>query len=62
MTLAYFYFDNILYLENPMDKRAWWATVHGGRKRVKQDIATKQQQKKDKLEQAVTNESNCKGL
>ena len=47
---------------NPTDRGAWWATVHGGRKRVKQDIATKQQQKKDKLEQAVTNESICKGL
>ena len=29
MTLAYFYFDNVLCLENPMDKGAWWATVHG---------------------------------
>ena len=21
-------------LENPMDRRAWWATVHGGRKEL----------------------------
>ena len=39
-----------------MDRGAWWAIVHRGRKRVKQDIATKQQQKKDKLEQTITNE------
>ena len=39
-----------------MDRGVWWATVHGGRKRVKQDIATKQQQKNDKLEQTITNE------
>ena len=29
------------YLENPMDKGAWWATVHGGHKRVGNDLATK---------------------
>ena len=27
-------------LENPMDRGAWWATVHG----VAKDLATKQQQ------------------
>ena len=30
-------------LENPTDREAWWATVHGGRKRVRHDSATKQQ-------------------
>ena len=24
-------------LENPMDRGAWWATVHGGQKRVRHD-------------------------
>ena len=32
-------------LENPMDRGAWQATVHGGHKRVGHDLATKQQQK-----------------
>ena len=25
------------FLENPMDRGAWWATVHGGHKRVGHD-------------------------
>ena len=33
-----------------------------GRKRVRRDIATKQQEKNDKWEQTITNESICKGL
>ena len=32
------------HLENSMDRRAWWATVHGGCKRVDHDLAIKQQQ------------------
>ena len=28
---------------NPMDGGAWWLTVHGGHKRVRHDLATKQQ-------------------
>ena len=31
-------------------------------KRVRHDIATKQQEKNDKWEQTITNESICKGL
>ena len=31
-------------LGNPMDREVWWATVHGGHKRVKHDLVTKQQQ------------------
>ena len=31
-------------LQNPMDRGAWWATVHGGHKRVGHDLATKQQE------------------
>ena len=31
-------------LENPMDRRASRATVHGGHKRVGHDLVTKQQQ------------------
>ena len=31
------------YLENLMDRGAWWATVHGSQ-RVKHDLETKQQQ------------------
>jgi len=31
-------------LENPMDKRAWWAAVHGVQKRVRHNLATEQQQ------------------
>ena len=31
-------------LGNPMDRRAWWATVHGSHKRVRHGLATKQQQ------------------
>ena len=30
-------------LENSMDRGAWWATVHGGHKRVGHNWATKQQ-------------------
>ena len=30
-------------LENSMGRGAWWATVHEVTKRVKQDLATKQQ-------------------
>ena len=29
-------------LGNPMDKGIWWATVHGGHKRVRHDFLTKQ--------------------
>ena len=29
------------FLENPMDRGAWSATVHGGHKRVRHDLATK---------------------
>ena len=32
-------------LGNLMDKEAWWATVHGGHKRVGCDLMTKPQQK-----------------
>ena len=31
-------------LENPMDRGTWWATVHGGCRRVRHDLVTKQQQ------------------
>ena len=27
-------------LGNPMDRGAWWVTVHGGHKRVRNDLAT----------------------
>ena len=27
-------------LENPMDRGAWWATVHGGHKRVRRNLVT----------------------
>ena len=36
-------------LRNPMDRGAWWAIVHGGLRRVRHDLATKQQPDKDKL-------------
>ena len=36
-------------LENPMDRRAWQATVHGGRKRVRHDLATKERERVSKL-------------
>ena len=29
------------YLENPVDRGAWWATVHVGHKRIGYDLATK---------------------
>ena len=29
-------------LGNPMDTEAWWATVHGGHKRIRHDLAMKQ--------------------
>ena len=31
-------------LGNPMDRVAWWATVHGGHKKVGHDLATKRQE------------------
>ena len=30
-------------LGNPTDREAWWATVHGVKKRVRHDLVTKQQ-------------------
>ena len=35
---------SILAWENPMDRGAWWAVVHGGHNSVRHDLATKQQQ------------------
>ena len=32
------------YLENPMDRGSWQATVHGDLKRAGHDLVTKQQQ------------------
>ena len=29
-------------LGNPMDRGAWWATVHGGHKRIEHDLVTEQ--------------------
>ena len=34
-------------LGNPMDRGAWSATVQGGYKRVRHDVAIKQQQQED---------------
>ena len=36
--------ENLQYscLENPMDRGAWWATLHRVAKRVGHDLATKQ--------------------
>ena len=31
-------------MENPTDRGSWWVTVHGGYKRVGNDLVTKQQQ------------------
>ena len=31
------------YLENTTERGAWWATVHRGHKRIRHDLATKQQ-------------------
>ena len=31
-------------LENSMDRGVWWAIVHGGHKRARYNLATKQQQ------------------
>ena len=36
-------------LENPMDRGAWGATVRGGPKRVRHNLATKQQQMNQKF-------------
>ena len=35
--------SSILYLENPIDREAWWATVPGVAKRLDTILATKQQ-------------------
>ena len=35
----------VFLLGKSMDRGAWWATVHGGHKRVRHDLVTKQQQK-----------------
>ena len=34
---------------NPMDRGAWWATVHGLTKESDRDLATKQQQGSEEL-------------
>ena len=36
-------------LENPMDRGPWQATVHGGCKRVRHDLATRQKQQKSEV-------------
>ena len=36
-------------LGNPMDRGAWWATIHGGRQQVRHDLATKQLQQQTPL-------------
>ena len=41
-------------LGNPMDKGAWRATVHGGAKRVRHDLVTKQQQQQSELRQETS--------
>ena len=33
------------YLENTLDRGAWWATVHGGHKKVGHDLVTEHAQK-----------------
>ena len=35
------------YLENPMDRGAWWATVHGVT-RVGHDLATEEREKRER--------------
>ena len=30
-------------LGNPMDREAWWATIHGGHKGIRHNLVTKQQ-------------------
>ena len=35
---------------NPMNRGTWWAAVHGVIKRVRQGLATKQQQAREILE------------
>ena len=35
---------------NPMNRGTWWAAVHGVIKRVRQGLATKQQQARETLE------------
>ena len=35
--------SSIFCLENPMDRGAWQATVHGGHKIVRHDLVSKQQ-------------------
>ena len=34
-------------LGNPVDRGAWWATVHGGHKTVEHNLETEQQQQVD---------------
>ena len=41
-------------LGNPMDRGAWWATVHGGHKKVGHDSVTKQQQELIALKTTMT--------
>ena len=36
-------------LGNPMDRGAWWATIHGGHQQVRHDLATKQLQQQTPL-------------
>ena len=33
---------SVYCLKNPMDSRAWWATVHGVPQRVRHNLASKQ--------------------
>ena len=37
------------FLENPMDRGTWQATGHGGHKRVKHDLVTKEKQQAGKV-------------
>ena len=41
-TPVFFFYSSILAQGNPMDRGAWWATVHGVLKRVGHNLETKQ--------------------
>ena len=43
----------VFLLGNPMDREAWWATVHGSQ-RVRHDLTTKQQQQHPLKQDAKT--------
>ena len=53
--------SSICCLGNPMDKEVQWVAVHGGHKRVRHNLATKQQEQTDIISTILEDGATKKG-